>query len=136
MEGPIWLFVCLVVFNATIFQLYRGGQFYWWSQGTQVSSTNKTDCHDIAEILLKVVLSTINHNHFDVIVVTKMLFWHVFLIFFFSFYDTTIVFVAAGVTCLVCLSISLFAIQTKVKQKLRPSRWCYSYSHPLDKVVR
>ena len=105
-------------------------------QGTQVSSTNKTDCHDITEILLKVVLSTINHNHFDVIVVTKMLFWHVFLIFFFSFYDTTIVFVAAGVTCLVCLSISLFAIQTKVKQKLRPSRWCYSYSHPLDKVVR
>jgi cobalamin-dependent methionine synthase I len=43
-------------------------------QGTQVSSTNKTDCHDITEILLKVVLSTINHNHFDVIVVTKMLF--------------------------------------------------------------
>lgn len=31
-----------------------------------------------------------------------------------SFYDTTIVFVAAGVTCLVCLAISLFAIQTKI----------------------
>lgn len=31
-----------------------------------------------------------------------------------SYYDTTIVFVAAGVTCLVCLSISLFAIQTKI----------------------
>jgi hypothetical protein len=27
---------------------------------TPVSSTNKTDCHDIAEILLKVVLNTIN----------------------------------------------------------------------------
>jgi hypothetical protein len=26
---------------------------------TQVSSTNKTDCHDIAEILLKVALNTI-----------------------------------------------------------------------------
>jgi len=26
--------------------------------GTQISSTNKTDCHDIAEILLKVVLNT------------------------------------------------------------------------------
>ena len=31
-------------------------------QGTPVSSTNKTDRHDIAEILLKVTLSTINQN--------------------------------------------------------------------------
>jgi hypothetical protein len=29
------------------------------SLGTLVSSTNKTDCHDITEILLKVVLNTI-----------------------------------------------------------------------------
>jgi len=28
--------------------------------GTPVSSTTKTDCHDIAEILLKVALNTIN----------------------------------------------------------------------------
>jgi hypothetical protein len=27
--------------------------------GTLVSSTNKTDCHNIAEILLKVVLNTV-----------------------------------------------------------------------------
>ena len=26
----------------------------WFSTGTPVSSTNKTDCHDITEILLKV----------------------------------------------------------------------------------
>jgi hypothetical protein len=32
----------------------------WFSPGTLVSSTNKTDCHDIAEILLKVALSTMN----------------------------------------------------------------------------
>ena len=31
----------------------------WFSLGTPVSSTNKTDCHDIAEILLKVALNTI-----------------------------------------------------------------------------
>jgi len=31
----------------------------WFSPGTQVSSTNKTDCHDIIEILLKVVLNTL-----------------------------------------------------------------------------
>jgi hypothetical protein len=28
----------------------------WISPGTPVSSTNKTDCHDITEILLKVAL--------------------------------------------------------------------------------
>jgi hypothetical protein len=32
----------------------------WVSPGTPVSSTNKTKRHDIAEILLKVALSTIN----------------------------------------------------------------------------
>jgi hypothetical protein len=30
----------------------------WFSPGTTVSSTNKTDRHDITEILLKVVLNT------------------------------------------------------------------------------
>jgi hypothetical protein len=33
-----------------------------FSSGTPVSSINKTDRHDIAEILLKVVLSTINQS--------------------------------------------------------------------------
>jgi hypothetical protein len=32
----------------------------WFSPNTRVSSTNKTDCHDIAEIFLKVALNTIN----------------------------------------------------------------------------
>jgi hypothetical protein len=31
----------------------------WFSPGTPVSSTNKTDRHDITEILLKVALNTI-----------------------------------------------------------------------------
>ena len=31
----------------------------WFSQGTSVSSTNKTDCHDISEIMLKVAFNTI-----------------------------------------------------------------------------
>ena len=32
----------------------------WFSSGTPISSTNKTDHHDITEILLKVALNTIN----------------------------------------------------------------------------
>ena len=32
----------------------------WFSPGTLVSFTNKTDPHDITEILLKVALNTIN----------------------------------------------------------------------------
>jgi hypothetical protein len=31
----------------------------WFSPGTSVSFTNKSDCHDITEILLKVALNTI-----------------------------------------------------------------------------
>jgi hypothetical protein len=34
----------------------------WFSPGTPVSSTNKTDNHDITEILLKVALNTRNHQ--------------------------------------------------------------------------
>ena len=34
----------------------------WFSAGTPVSSTNKTDCHNITEILLKVALNTINQT--------------------------------------------------------------------------
>jgi len=33
-----------------------------FSPGTPASSTNKTDRHDITEILLKVTLNTITHN--------------------------------------------------------------------------
>jgi hypothetical protein len=33
-----------------------------FSPGTLVSSTNKTDLHDITDILLKVAFNTINHQ--------------------------------------------------------------------------
>jgi hypothetical protein len=38
-------------------QLLAAGR--WFSPGTPVSATNKTDCHDTIEILLKVALNTI-----------------------------------------------------------------------------
>ena len=37
----------------------------WFSSGILVSSTNKIDRHDIAEILLKMALSTINKTRFS-----------------------------------------------------------------------
>jgi hypothetical protein len=40
-----------------VYQWLAAGR--WFSLGTPASSTNKTDCHDIIEILLKVVLNTI-----------------------------------------------------------------------------
>jgi len=36
---------------------------WWFSSGNPVTSTNKTDCHDITEILLKVALNTITLPH-------------------------------------------------------------------------
>jgi hypothetical protein len=35
----------------------------WFSKGSTISSTNKTDHHDIAEILLKVALNTIKQTN-------------------------------------------------------------------------
>jgi hypothetical protein len=39
---------------------YVNAQGRWFSPGTSVSSTTKVSRHDIAEILLKAALSTIN----------------------------------------------------------------------------
>ena len=43
-----------------------------FSLGTPVSSTNKTNCHDITEILLKVVLKHHNPNPIIIIVYQNM----------------------------------------------------------------
>jgi hypothetical protein len=52
---------CRGVLNTTLcdkmYQWLATGR--WFSLGTLVSSTNKTDCHDLAEILLKVSLTII-----------------------------------------------------------------------------
>ena len=40
----------------------------WFRQGTPVSFTNNTDCQDINEILLNVVLSTIKPNQTYIII--------------------------------------------------------------------
>ena len=45
------------VYSIQVCQLLEEG--WWISSDTLVSSTNKTDCNDMAEILLKVVLNNI-----------------------------------------------------------------------------
>ena len=56
-------------------------------KGTPVSSINKTDRHDITEILLKVALNTINVNLrpwvrilLDIVVISEMLVHFVFIL--------------------------------------------------------
>jgi hypothetical protein len=51
-------FTRLAAASDQVYQLLAHGR--WFSPGTPASSTTKTDRHDIAEILLKVALSTIN----------------------------------------------------------------------------
>jgi hypothetical protein len=46
---------------STIHYMIKIATGRWFSPGSPVSSTNKTDCHNITEILLKVVLS-VKHN--------------------------------------------------------------------------
>jgi hypothetical protein len=48
----------LAAASDNVYQLLAQGQ--WFSPGTLASSTTKSGRHDIAEILLKVALNTIN----------------------------------------------------------------------------
>ena len=48
----------LAAANDKVYQLLAHGR--WFSLGTPASSTTKTGRHDIAEILLKVTLNTLN----------------------------------------------------------------------------
>ena len=55
----------------------------WFFPGTPFFSINKTDCHDITEILLKVVLNTMNLNQlnrFELLLEVKTLHYKVLLI--------------------------------------------------------
>jgi len=57
-ESCSWQDVLDTTLCDKVCQLLATGQ--WFSPGTPVSSTNKTDCQEITEILLKVALNIIN----------------------------------------------------------------------------
>ena len=55
----------------TVFVRLLHSYLVWFSQGTLVFSTKKTDCHDITEILLKVALNTIKPTNVSYFLVDK-----------------------------------------------------------------
>jgi hypothetical protein len=55
-ESHTWLGVLDITFCDKVYQWHAAD--LWFSPGTLVSFTNKTDSHDIAEILLKTALNT------------------------------------------------------------------------------
>jgi hypothetical protein len=57
-KGVILFFLCNQSFSLKVYQFLS--HCWWFSPGTSASSTTKTGHHDIAEILLKVALNTIN----------------------------------------------------------------------------
>ena len=92
-EGPSWpwSYGCWITYEISAYHHWcckfkswsgRGVQHYvcqwlatgqWFSPGPLVSSTNKTDCHDITEILLKVALNTIKPNPANHVNILKVL---------------------------------------------------------------
>jgi len=60
-EHRSWRSVLDTTLSDKVFQWLAAGR--WFFPGTPVSSTNKTDLHDITEILLKVAINNINFRN-------------------------------------------------------------------------
>ena len=70
----------------------------WFSPGTPVSSTNKSDRNDITEILLKVALNTINLLFF--------VWWSAYMIFSVWLFAIMVFFICSLTVCFVLGSLS------------------------------
>ena len=77
--SPLMLWVRILIKARCTTLCYKVCQWLttdrWFSPGPLVSSTNKTDRHDIAEILLKVALSTIKQANIKLAYFYKYKFW-------------------------------------------------------------
>jgi hypothetical protein len=63
----------------------------WFSLGTSVSSANKTECHDITEILLKVVLN--KQTNWIFWYFCKLFYGHIFCIYVYFYCTSDFIFV-------------------------------------------
>jgi hypothetical protein len=90
----------------------------WFSPGTPVSSTNKTDIYNIAEILLKVVLVK-HHNPLAPIVLWTSIFYskHLYRVHLAWSGLELITFVAIGTDCIVSYKSIYHAIMTTMVSK-------------------
>jgi hypothetical protein len=95
----------------------------WFSQGTPISSTNKTDRHDICEILLKVTLNTIT--------VTPL-----FFLYHISFQSTVLSPVIIGYSPLItCPLYSIYNLNVEwhfvifIRQNINVRSWPYPWKN-------
>ena len=79
----------VVISNPARGEVYSTGR--WFSPGPSVSSTNKTDRHDIAEILLKVALNTITLQPNFIVENEGMFILHLQLKYFDRLFSTFVV---------------------------------------------
>jgi hypothetical protein len=58
-----WQGILVTTLCDKVCQLLASGRLFSPGSGTSVSSTNKTDIQDMTEVLLKMVLNTLNQTH-------------------------------------------------------------------------
>ena len=107
----------------------------WFSLGPPVSSTNKTNCHDITDILLKVALNTPTtppcFPYLYSLLLRNISYSANEFVILFYLLKMKIVRAYFGTTKIIELKISIESICKQNKTKINPSFWFYYIYHCL-----